>query len=76
MAPVFANTSRLESAVRWVFITGFTLAIVSLVAISINYGLDRQDRFEVMVLSVDWPVLIVNGVLLSMVFRRQLREVA
>jgi hypothetical protein len=42
--------------------------------ISIKYGLDRQDRFEVVVLSVDWLVLIVNGVLLSMVFRRRLKE--
>jgi hypothetical protein len=74
MAPVFANRSRLESAVRWVFVIGFILAIVSLGVIAISYGLERQDRFEVAVLSVDWLVLIVNGVLLSIVFRRQLTE--
>jgi hypothetical protein len=74
IAPVFANRSRLESAVRWIFIISFILAIVSLAVISIIYGLERQDRFEVVVLSVDWLVLIVNGVLLSMVFRRHLKE--
>lgn len=74
MAPVFANKSRLESAVRWIFVIAFVLAIVSLVVISIIYGLERLDRFEVAVLSIDWLVLIVNGVLLSMVFRRQLKE--
>ena len=73
MAPVFANKNRLESAVRWIFVIAFILAIVSLVVISINYGLDRQDRFEVAVLSIDWLVLIINGVLLSIVFRRQLK---
>lgn len=31
MAPVFANRSRLESAVRWIFIIAFILVIVSLV---------------------------------------------
>lgn len=73
MAPVFANRSRLESAVRWIFVIAFVLSIVSLVVISINYGLERQDRFEVVVLSIDWLVLIVNGVLLSIVFRKQMK---
>ena len=74
MAPVFSNRNRLESAVRWIFVIAFILAIISLVVISILYGLERQDRFEVAVLSIDWLVLIVNGILLSMVFRRQLKE--
>jgi hypothetical protein len=74
MAPVFGNKSRLECVVRWVFILGFVLVIISLIVISINHGLDRQDRFEVVVLSVDWLVLIVNGILLSMVFRKKLKE--
>ena len=73
MAPVFVNKSGLESAVRWIFVIAFILVIVALVVISINYGLDRQDRFEVVVLSIDWLVLILNGVLLSIVFRRQLK---
>ena len=74
VAPVFANRSRLKSAVRWIFILGFVLAIVSLAVISVNYGLERLDRFEVAVITIDWLVLIVNGVLLSIVFRRQLKE--
>jgi len=74
MAPVFANRNRLESAVRWIFVIAFILAIVSLAVISINYGLERQDRFEVAVLSIDWLVLIINGILLSIVFRKQMKE--
>lgn len=74
VTPVFANGSRLESAVRWIFITGFVLVIVSLAAIAITYGLERQDRFEVAVISIDWLVLMINGLLLSGVFRRPLRN--
>jgi len=73
MAPVFVNNGGLESAIRWIFVIAFILTIVSLVVISINFGLDRQDRFEVTLLSTDWLVLIINGVLLSIVFRRQLK---
>lgn len=74
MAPVFTNKDRLETTVRWVFIVGFILTIVSLATISINYGLDRKDRFEVLAISINWFALIINGVLLSIVFRRQLKD--
>ncbi|HSL01525.1 MAG TPA: hypothetical protein VK869_14415 [Rubrobacteraceae bacterium] len=74
VAPVFADKGRLESAVRWVFVAGFVLIIVALTAILIRYGLDREDRFEIAAISVDWLVLIINGVLLSIVFRRQLQK--
>jgi hypothetical protein len=72
MAPVFAK-SRLESAVRWIFILAFILVIVSLVMISLNYGMAREDRFEVAALSIDWLVLIINGILLSIVFRKRMK---
>lgn len=71
MAPVFAGRSRLERAVRWIFAGAFFLAIAALIAISLIYGLERLDRFEVAVISIDWLVLMVNGILLSILFRRQ-----
>jgi hypothetical protein len=73
MAPVFVSKERISAAIRWVFISGFVLVIVSLIAISISFGLDRLDRFEVVVISVNWLVLIVNGILLGILFRRQLK---
>ena len=73
LAPVFANRDRLASVVRWVFIAGFVLTMVFLVVISIIYGLDRMDRFEIAVISVNWLVLVLNGILLSVLFRRQLK---
>jgi hypothetical protein len=72
IAPVFSSKNRLEGAVRWIFTGGFVLAIVSLAIFTTMYGLDRQDRFEVAIISIDWLVLIVNGVLLGVVFNKQL----
>jgi hypothetical protein len=66
-----SNKSRLESAIRWIFMIGFVLAALSLVFISVSYGLARLDRFEVLVISINWLVLIINGILLSILFRRQ-----
>ncbi len=71
VAPVFIDKNRLEAAVRWVFVVSFILTMIAFTLISLNYGLDRQDRFEVAVISIDWLVLIINGVLLSIIFKRQ-----
>lgn len=62
--------NRLEVVIRWIFMTGFGLAMVSLVVVALRFGLGRQDRFEVMVISVNWLVLIINGFLLGRLFRR------
>ncbi len=70
LAPVFAGGGRLASAVRWVFMGGFVLIVVFLVAILAYYGLGRMDRFEIAAISIAWLVLLVNGVLLGFLFRR------
>jgi hypothetical protein len=74
LAPVFAKGGRLASAVRWVFAAGFVLTVIFLSAILAYFGLERMDRFEVAAISVNWLVLLINGVLLSVLFRRRLKE--
>jgi hypothetical protein len=76
VAIALSNTSRLEAVIRWIFMIGFILVILSLVVISISYGLERLDRFEVFAITIDWLILTINGVLLSIVFRRRLRRTA
>jgi hypothetical protein len=66
VAPAFAG------AIRWVFILSFGVVVVAFVGISFAFGLERLDRFEVVVISVNWLVLIINGVLLGRLFRRRL----
>jgi hypothetical protein len=73
IAPVFSRTNRLESAIRWIFIISFILTIISLIIISILYGINREYRFEVAVITINWTVLIVSGILLSVVFKRAMR---
>jgi hypothetical protein len=72
MAPVFDPRNRLEAAVLWAFIIGFILAILSQAIVPVLFGLDRQDRFEISIISIDWLVLIINGVLLGIFFRRKM----
>lgn len=74
MAPVFSRPTRLERAIRWIFAGSSILTMLALGVISVQYGILREDRLEVAILSTAWLVLIVNGLLLSVLFRRQLKE--
>ena len=73
MGLALGSSTRVESAARWVFIGAFVLVYVLLAVISFTYGLDREYRFEVAAISVDWLALIINGILFAILFRRQLK---
>lgn len=70
---VFEPKSRLEAWVRWIFIAGFLLSMLALGIVSAQLGLERQDRFEVIVISITWLVLIVNGILAGILFRKKMK---
>jgi hypothetical protein len=66
-APVFTG-GKIERAIRWLFVSGFVLGVLSFIVLS----LAKYDvvAYEVTILSIDWIVLIVNGILLSILFKR------
>lgn len=71
--PVFSRKSKLENSIRWILIAGFVLMIASLVGYSIIYGIHREYRFEVAIITINWLVLIVIGILISRVFITRLK---
>lgn len=71
MALVFSG-SRLEKRIKAVFMTGFILTITSLISTSLLYGINREYRFEVIAISINWLILIISGILLSRLFKRKL----
>ncbi|MBN2349789.1 MAG: DUF4386 family protein [Bacteroidales bacterium] len=67
---VFIKSKGLGKTIGIIFITGSVLAIGSFIVISLVYGIHREYIYECIVIVVDWLVLIVNGILLSILFRR------
>jgi len=66
-AVVFSE-GKLEHAIRWIFLIDFILAAGSLAGLSwLKYDI---VAFEVAILTINWIVLIVSGILLSVLFRR------
>ncbi len=75
-APIFSGTNRVERAIRWVFGLSFPLALLALLGYSIKYGIQRGYRFEIAIISIDWIVLLIAAILLSVVFKRAAKPVS
>lgn len=71
MALALAGPSKLERAARWLLGIGAVLGLGAYVVMSILFGKALEYRFEVAIISINWLVLLVAGVLLSLLFRRQ-----
>jgi hypothetical protein len=67
---VFVQHTRLDRSLRWLFTISALAGIAALIGLSLVYGKDLQDHFEVVIITINWTVLIVAGVLLSQWFRR------
>lgn len=71
LVPVFSNSSRLEKVLKFTFVSGFILMILSFLTIAIIHGLKRDYRFEIVIISINWPGLIIAGIMLAWYFKRR-----
>ena len=69
---VFAlkNENRLDKVIRTIFLVGSILAIGGLAVLAVRLGSDLEYIYEVLAIVVDWGVLIFNGALMAVFFRR------
>jgi hypothetical protein len=67
--PIFNGTSTLEKTIKWTTITGFILAVISFSMVSIQYGFNREYRFEVVIISITWLELIFISILIARYFK-------
>ena len=58
------------TALRWTAILSFLLTVISFVVISSIYGVEREYRFEVAVITIVYISLIIFGILWSIIFKR------
>lgn len=69
----FPLVRRNPGTLHWTFLGGALLSFVSFIGLSWGYGLNMGLVFEITIISIDWTVLIVAGILLSIYFRRAAR---
>ena len=76
MAPAIVGNTKVEKAIRWLFVACFTLNAIALSLYTVFYGIHREYRFELATISINWLTLITTGVLLSIMFGRALAVVS
>lgn len=67
IAPVFKG-GKIERDLRWIFIAGFVLTMGSLFGVYLS-GYDIV-MFEIAIIAIYCPLLIISGILLSIIFKR------
>lgn len=75
LIPVFPGEKRREQTLRWIYRIAVGLAIGALLVISLIYGLNRMDRFEVIIISINWLVLISTGFVLSGFYKNRKEDI-
>jgi hypothetical protein len=70
LAPALRTGGRRGRLAAWVSAAGFALSVLALVVVSVVFGLQREYRFEVYVIAIDYTVLLVVSVLVGSVFHR------
>ena len=67
----FAYATRLERALRWLLTGGALVLFAVYAALRLLYGQNLEYRFEVTAIAINWTLLIIAGILLSIWFRRR-----
>lgn len=75
LSPIFSMKNRLERAIRWLLIMPFVVNVFAFVFYSIQFGLDRDYRYEVATITINWLATILIGVLIGVFFKREMNKI-
>lgn len=72
MAPALSRATRVERAVRWLFVGGLVGCVAASAWFLARYGHGRSYLLEVALITIVWLTLIPGALLMAVVFRRDL----
>jgi hypothetical protein len=62
---IFSPKNKLNKSIRLILFLPFILNIITFIFYSFKFGIDRNYRFEVATISINWLFIIVSGILIS-----------
>jgi hypothetical protein len=74
LAPALRTAQRRGRVAARVCSSGFALSLLALGAVSVLFGLQREYRFEVYIIAIDYTVLVIVGALVGSLFSRALLQ--
>jgi hypothetical protein len=73
LAPVFSKKKGLEIAIRRILWVPFVFTLLAFVLYTLKFGIDRDYRFEVAAITINWLVSIAVGILIGICMRRKMK---
>jgi hypothetical protein len=70
LVPALSGSARIEKSLRLTFISGFILMLLSFAVVVLINGINREYRFEVIIISITWIELIIGSILFSRYFKK------
>lgn len=74
LAPIFSGKNTLEKSIRIILILQFIFTVIAFISYSVKYGLDRDYRFEVATITINWLVTIIFGILICVFIRSMIKK--
>lgn len=74
LAFVFTKRNNLEKSIRLILLLPFIITVLSFIFYTVKFGLDRSYRFEVAIITVNWLVTIIVGILVTIFFKRLMKK--
>jgi hypothetical protein len=71
----FSMKDVLEKAIRVILVMSFLLTAASFLFCTLQFGIDRSYRFEIVAISINWLTIVVIGTLICKLIRRKLASI-
>lgn len=75
LAPVFLSKSRMNRFISLLFVIQFVLMLFLFLYYTIKYGIEREYRFEVAAITINWSTAIIAGVTLGIHYMHILKVI-
>lgn len=70
LAFTYIPANKTEKMLKWTFLAGFAVAVITFLMILFKFGINREYRYEVAIICIDWLILILAGIFQSIAFKR------
>jgi hypothetical protein len=75
LALVYPMKNRLEKSIRLILFMPFLLTVLAFVFYSVKFGIEREYRFEVATITINWLATIIVGILISVFIKRRMKSI-
>lgn len=75
LSPIFSMKNRLEKTIHWLLVIPFGVNLLAFIYYSIQFGLDRDYRFETAAIGINWSMTLLIGILAGVFFKRKINKI-